>query len=378
MPSPFIRRPLPKKTRKGKKQETGNKKTKKLKQCQARAFELLYDSSKVTEETVLQCCKRQKYGLYRGFMVKHTERDEETETQTSHIHAGIYLRDKPADRSFTWGTVLNEHFKVGDCVPMVRLLKSKKRDVDKKLQVYYDYCTDQELHEGQGLGEPLLWKFKPEVKTKSGLNLVKCKTKVYVFHHYKAGKTYREIFDNATEERQAEMMYDFSSIKKMLRNYDLFTTDLSVTHKVSEFKEDAVETIMKEWDPKKESLVLQGPSNMGKTELAKAIAKELTGKKPLFTRNLNKLAFHNPFQPIIFDDMNFKEMGRSKAIAITDVENDSDIRILYGIQTIQAQTLRIFTTNETAEEFMPLYKDEHGAITRRMKVINLEKFGKLY
>lgn len=344
------------------------------KMCKTKAWEVVYQPPLPAP---LEDIAQKKFGLYAGFSVVHEESGKD------HQHVGLALRDEPQDRSFTWGDALYEYFTIGGQKPQLVAPLKKRGKVAAKLQQYYNYAVDQEKHPGQTIGEPVLHKWEPEV-IESGVNLTKCATKLYVYHLYKRGKSFREIFSDAPEWRQSEMMYDFGKIKKMLRNYDDFSTDLTVKHTIEEFNEEPVKAVLEDWDPAKEALILQGPSNAGKTELAKAVAKHVSTQQgvrstdPLLVSNINKLVCQDPLQPIIYDDMNFSNISRSKGINLTDVENDRDIRILYGIHTIKAGTVRIFTTNEKVNELLPLFKDQHGAIERRFRLVNLERFGKLY
>ena len=93
--------------------------------------------------------------------------------------------------------------------------------------------------------------------------------------------------------------------------------------------------------------------------------------------NLNKLTFTRAHQGLLFDDMNFSELRRAKTIAITDIANDRDIRILFGIHTIIAGTPRIYTSNEGLSQLFNLtYLSQ--AIRRRLHVVDVAQYGILY
>ena len=64
------------------------------------------------------------------------------------------------------------------------------------------------------------------------IDLDKCTIRTYVFHFYKKGLSFREIFDAANTTRQCEMMYDYTAIKKMLRNYDQVRSGLVTNSKI--------------------------------------------------------------------------------------------------------------------------------------------------
>lgn len=116
------------------------------------------------------------------------------------------------------------------------------------------------------------------------------------------------------------------------------------------------------------SLLIYGKSGTGKTELAKVLM-EAKGIRYLFVRDIQGLKdFHSSIQKgIIFDDLNLREMERETLIALFDVENSSDIRILYKSVKIPAETLRIFTTNRPQDYL----KEE--ALNRRILSVKADK-----
>ena len=232
--------------------------------------------------------------------------------------------------------------------------------------------------------EPYLYKWTPKIKTEDGIDCDKCTIETYVLHFYKLGMTLHEIEETMSTKRQSQFFSKLIPLKKMIYNYECFHHDETVTHDLNTFKSEVVEHIKQTWDPKKTTLVLRGPSNKGKTELAKSVLKEVTKKSALVMSNLNKLQFAEKGQGLIFDDMNFRNVSRSKAIALTDTENDRDIRILFGIHTIPTGTPKIMCTNEDLDDYLPLSIMEanseamNEAILRRITVIDVTKFGKLY
>lgn len=182
-----------------------------------------------------------------------------------------------------------------------------------------------------------------------------------------------------TTKRQAQFFTKLPALKRMIYNYETFHKDCTVLHESSSFTKEAIDAL-RGWSPTRQTLILRGRSNMGKTELAKAVLNEMCEQPPLLCGNLNKLTVHAKGQGIIFDDMNFSLISRPKAIALLDTENDRDIRILFGIHTIPAQTRKIITTNEPLEELLNFTGDAEldEAIRRRIHVVDLTDLGKLY
>lgn len=341
------------------------------KRVTSRAFEVIFDDTgSRTAQEILDHVTNLKYNSWGAFAQKHVKNGE------SHVHVGIILRDKPHDRSFTWGHPLMNYFTLAKhgLPPMVRPLRSNSNKMGAKLQMYYDYTNDEARHDGEDISDKAFHRWEPELKI-NGTNLTKCSTKEYVFTLYKQGQSFRQIIEEATNKNQADIMYNFGPIKKMLYNWDQYMNNKTITREITEFKSAVVEHVSKHWK-KDTSLILKGPSNMGKTELAKSILLNRTGIKPIFCRNLNKLAFRESKQPIVYDDMNFAAISRSKTIALLDIENDSDLRILYGIHTVEAYCPQVFTTNEEAYDLLSNTNDE--AISRRISFIDLTEFGVLY
>lgn len=111
-----------------------------------------------------------------------------------------------------------------------------------------------------------------------------------------------------------------------------------------------------------ESVVLMGPSNIGKTQFAKSHF-----NNPLFISQMDRLKEFKPdvHDGIIFDDMDFTHMPRSSQIHITDFEEQRDIHSRYANAVVPAETKKIFTCNH-----YPFMLDD--AIKRRVKLVELK------
>ena len=97
----------------------------------------------------------------------------------------------------------------------------------------------------------------------------------------------------------------------------------------------------------KKSLILYGPSGTGKTEFCKSLFKSMNFDTFL-VRDINALANKQIEEntALLFDDISLSNKSREEKIHIYDLENNSQIRVLYGIAYIPAGTPRAFTTNK--------------------------------
>lgn len=155
--------------------------------CQVRAWEVVYDvpdGDDVTPEDMMDMMRKQQYGVYQGFGVRHNEEGH------NHIHMSIITRDKI---NISWSKVTAYFELPGYGVPLSVPLKNKSRKFDVKLQQYYNYCVDESKHPHQEICEPYLFKWEPVALTGDGLDLNKCNIETYVMHHHKLGKTFHEM-----------------------------------------------------------------------------------------------------------------------------------------------------------------------------------------
>ena len=122
-----------------------------------------------------------------------------------------------------------------------------------------------------------------------------------------------------------------------------------------------------------ETLIINGLSGMGKTELIKSVLKS-RNIKFLLIRNVHGLKDYEPqiHKAVIFDDMFFeKELTAEEHIALSDTANPSNIRILRDSIRIVQNTLRIFTTNNVLELLKNQYSNK--AVLSRYLVLNVNK-----
>jgi Geminivirus Rep catalytic domain len=160
--------------------------------------------------------------------------------------------------------------------------------------------------------------------------------------------------------RNLQMMHDYYETRKDINQKPRFTLD--------GFKNLPYE--VKAWlnSKKPMTVLIWGPSGVGKTELAKAVL-HAKGKRVLFVREIQALkdfedGLHNA---IIFDDLNVSEFPREQLIHLVDIDNSSDLRLLYRGKKLPAHIDRVFTTN-TLSHFV---RDE--AVRRRLYVIHVSE-----
>lgn len=120
------------------------------------------------------------------------------------------------------------------------------------------------------------------------------------------------------------------------------------------------------WDRKRQTLILWGNTNTGKTALAKALIPE-----GMMTRHLDLLKNARP-EGIILDDMSFKHLHREAQIALVDRQEDTQIHIRYTVAEIAAGTPVIITTNNLPCEIVNI---EDGAIDRRCLCVKVGGVG---
>lgn len=344
------------------------------KRCSQRGFSLVFPAPKPLQfpssaQTLWEELAAMKYGAYKGFAVQHSKGD------SAHIHMAVIFRDKPTNAKFTYASLI-DYFGKG---VSVSVLTRRTKVIERKMDKLFNYCISQEKHPGETISEPILFKgYKPQLEVQTDgetIVLGECSTKIWFLHHLEAGLELLDIYKIADLRRRADICCELSKYQKMMNNFFQLTQDNTSYFPFDSFTQAARDAVA-DWDCTKTCLILKGETGFGKTEFAKALMYERTNKYACFVSNLNKLGIRAQNQPIIYDDMNFSQCKREKGIHLTDLENDRDIRILFGVHTVPAKTPRIFTTNMSMQDFMPF--DPTGAIDRRCTFIDVTDLGKLY
>jgi hypothetical protein len=125
----------------------------------------------------------------------------------------------------------------------------------------------------------------------------------------------------------------------------------------------------------KKSLVLYGPSGTGKTEFCKSLFKSMNFDT-FFVRDINSLADKQMEEntALLFDDISLANKSREEKIHMYDLENNSQIRVLYGIAYLPAGTPRAFTTNKIDRLVGTIDLNAvPEEISRRLVLVNIKK-----
>lgn len=122
----------------------------------------------------------------------------------------------------------------------------------------------------------------------------------------------------------------------------------------------ATELEIPNYDWTTKSLFLYGPVNKGKTEWVKSYITHKLKKTFLFVTSQDGFKQYRGEDYIIVDEWNPRNLSREEAINLTDVANPRDIKCRNTNAHIPAGVPRVFTSNETPENYFP--EDPYGSI----------------
>lgn len=117
-------------------------------------------------------------------------------------------------------------------------------------------------------------------------------------------------------------------------------------------------------------LFVTGATNTGKTRWALSLL-----ESPLLVSHLEDLKQYRPgkHDGIVFDDVSLTSLTPTQAIHLVDYDMPRTIRVLYGSITLPAGVKKIFTSNESLQEMMPVMSHAHfAAILRRVTVFKVQ------
>lgn len=180
--------------------------------------------------------------------------------------------------------------------------------------------------------------------------------------------TWQEGFALLKEQAPRDFIIYHSTIKRSLKA--IFDKPVTLTR----FSPDSFTIPLLQDVLLEKALILSGISGAGKTQFAIAHF-----NNPLIVSHVEDLkkleTSGEPFDGIIFDDMDFSHWPPNSCIHLVDLDLARSIHVRYGTVTIPAKTKKIFTTNKTLNGIMSekCSPEEFAAINRRCYVLEFNE-----
>lgn len=263
-------------------------------------------------------------------MVEHIISQEHHKDQSLHLHAYLKL-SKPCN------------FKRANCLDLrepdsVKVYHGNYQAARDRLHVIR-YCLKEKFNHSTSMTEEEIAQILAPTTT--------LKPNLYqqVIALAKTGAHLEAVKMLETSPRGARDMLIYGDrIKASLRQLAMKPAPL-LYNLLEDFKEWKADL----WQPATHTLILSGPSNTGKTALAKALL-----PNSLFVTHTDQLRGYTPgiSTGIIFDEGSFKHIPREAQIHVIDVQEDRTVHCRYAPGFLPSGTSRIITTNLAPTEIL--------------------------
>jgi hypothetical protein len=171
------------------------------------------------------------------------------------------------------------------------------------------------------------------------------------------------------EECPVDYLQKGDQIERALMRVRARKTGSSVAPRpLSSFHPGIRQTLPKDWKTSWKNLFLWGPTNLGKTQLARALLPKAT-----VVRHRNTLLNCDFSHGVIFDDFSVSHWPATSVIHLLDWDEPSDIDVKHNVASIPPHTTKIFTFNADPNHWMPsgIHGDVQNAILRRLHSIEV-------
>lgn len=135
------------------------------------------------------------------------------------------------------------------------------------------------------------------------------------------------------------------------RRWKLYKMTLTESAPIRGLDEFTVPVAVNDWilNHDNKSLILIGPSGLGKTSLARSVADTLGDF--LWCPERQALSAYGGENCIVFDDLDLHSVARTTVLNFIDIEQCRSFRVLYGSVAVSAGVRRIFSSNSLADLF---------------------------
>ena len=262
-----------------------------------------------------------------------------------HVHALVeFDRSKDIRPNF---------FDIGAEHPNIGIWTNRNQTYDSWFVNHWDYCQKEDL-------SPIVIGTRPSVERKRKREEVfQTAMQLAISESVDRGMSYlceQQAYDALTKYAQ------IASAMHMIRAKKLCVA--KPARSLSEFKN--LPTLPLGW----KNLFFQGPTNLGKTQFARALLPGAT-----LVRHRDQLRLCDFSKGVIFDDFDCSHWPPAAVIHLLDWDESSGIDVKHGHVVIPAGTQKIFTFNSELTYWAPrdATNSQMDAIRRRIHVVVFDK-----